>query len=1192
MRLHPSQIVAFATLGIFVGGVAIAGHYDAQRRGLPAVSSWNTSDTTARITRPRDELTPVSNPGPPMTLTASDGTGLSLVKLEGRAVVSDPLAFTELHLVFANPRDRVIEGNFSITLPQGATVSRFAMKLADSWQEGEMVEKQAARRAYEDFLHKKQDPALLEQGAGNAFTARVFPIPARGTKELIVSYTQELTGRAPYALPLLGLPEIGAIDVAVSLAGDPAPVALLKDTKLVPKSDFVFDTAKLKPTPGLRSGNLVLARVQPMPDDAPDPVSSAVILFDTSASRALGFNDQIDLLGKVVRELSARSGGDLALTVACFDQTTAPMFSGKASAFGEAELAKIRSRGALGASNLEQALSWAKEQAKAHGDKRVVLVTDGVPTAGEAEADKLGVVAATLKDAGVLRLDAITVGGIRDDALLHRLATAGLAHDGVVLDGRIVAPSLARRLNDATRSGIAVTVEGASWSFPTTLDGVQAGDEYFVYADVPEQSPVRVTVGGAAMGLDLQHVERPLLERAWVQAKIGSVLARERVSGPTAATKQEIVDLSLRYRVMSPYTSLLVLETDADYARFGIDRNSLAEILVVEDGSLALRKRGEEPKNEAKKNKQDEKEANQDFKAAPPKQVMAVPTGMATTRTMATTTAMATATAMPTAMASGAPPPDTAEKEERDRDGEDRAPGSPAPSVAATSMARAPVVAPRAIGPSSHDPDVQDLSNSATLEGGGGAGDAVGLGAIGTTGHGAGTGTGQGFGNGHGRLGGARQTRPPSLVQGAVTVNGALPVEVLQRIVRQNFGRFRLCYEQGLTRNPTLAGRVTIRFGIDPSGAVSHAEDGGSQLPDSLVIDCVARSFLRLSFPQPDNGTVNVVYPMTFSPGEGGVGSDVADQGEMPAAADPYTGNLKTVMAALAKHDTPTALAAAQAWNRETPGDVLAFVALGEVYEAMNDNAQAERAYGSIIDLFSSRADLRRFAGERLDRIHDDAALDLALDTYAKAAAERPDHPASHRLLAFAWLKKGNYEKAFQAGLDGRNQKYPAGRFDGVDRILREDLGLLAAAWIKAEPARTSEILDKLQAADGKIENGPSIRFVLNWETDANDVDFHIFDDRGGHAYYAAKSLPSGGDLYADVTTGYGPECFTIRGNKANRAAKYTLQANYYSRGPMGYGMGKLEIIEHDGKGGLTFEERPFVVMTDHAFVDLGTVKR
>jgi len=84
--------------------------------------------------------------------------------------------------------------------------------------------------------------------------------------------------------------------------------------------------------------------------------------------------------------------------------------------------------------------------------------------------------------------------------------------------------------------------------------------------------------------------------------------------------------------------------------------------------------------------------------------------------------------------------------------------------------------------------------------------------------------------------------------------------------------------------------------------------------------------------------------------------------------------------------------------------------------------------------------------------------------------------------------------------------------------------------------------------------------------------------------------LPSGGELYADVTTGYGPECFTIRNPAAERAYPYRLQAHYYSRGPMGYGMGKLQVIEHDGRGGLRFDERPFVIMHDGAFVELGTV--
>src|SRR6185295_3440815 len=159
----------------------------------------------------------------PLSLTASDGTGLALVALEADGILAPPLAFTELHLPFENPRDRTIEGRFRIALPPGAALSRFAMKLGDVWQEGEVVERQRARQAYEDFLHRRQDPALLEQEAGNEFSARVFPIPARGRKELIVSYSHALArADEPYVLPLLGLSQVGRLDIRVLLGERPA----------------------------------------------------------------------------------------------------------------------------------------------------------------------------------------------------------------------------------------------------------------------------------------------------------------------------------------------------------------------------------------------------------------------------------------------------------------------------------------------------------------------------------------------------------------------------------------------------------------------------------------------------------------------------------------------------------------------------------------------------------------------------------------------------------------------------------------------------------------------------------------------------------------------------------------------------------------------------------------------------------
>lgn len=160
------------------------------------------------------------------------------------------------------------------------------------------------------------------------------------------------------------------------------------------------------------------------------------------------------------------------------------------------------------------------------------------------------------------------------------------------------------------------------------------------------------------------------------------------------------------------------------------------------------------------------------------------------------------------------------------------------------------------------------LGLSGIGEGGGGRGEGIGLGSIGTIGHGAGTGSGQGFGSGHGRLGGTHKAKAPRLRMGATQVSGRLPPEVIQRIVRQNYGRFRLCYENGLRTNPNLQGRVAVRFVIGRDGAVSNVSNGGSDLPDASVIQCVIRAYYGLSFPQPEGGIVTVVYPIMFSPGD------------------------------------------------------------------------------------------------------------------------------------------------------------------------------------------------------------------------------------------------------------------------------------------------------------------------------------
>jgi hypothetical protein len=101
---------------------------------------------------------------------------------------------------------------------------------------------------------------------------------------------------------------------------------------------------------------------------------------------------------------------------------------------------------------------------------------------------------------------------------------------------------------------------------------------------------------------------------------------------------------------------------------------------------------------------------------------------------------------------------------------------------------------------------------------------------------------------------------------GPPVVNGRLPKEVVQRILRQNFGRFRLCYESGLRTNAALAGSVVLKFVIGRDGSVVSAADGGSTLPDLAVVACVVRSLPSIAFPPPDGGIVTVVQPLELAP--------------------------------------------------------------------------------------------------------------------------------------------------------------------------------------------------------------------------------------------------------------------------------------------------------------------------------------
>ena len=669
---------------------------------------------------------------------------------------------------------------------------------------------------------------------------------------------------------------------------------------------------------------------------------------------------------------------------------------------------------------------------------------------------------------------------------------------------------VARRLGLATTSSVDVQVAGATWVWPATLDGLQPGDGATIYAELGTAArgkPVSIAIGGRAATVAPASVPRPLVERAAAEAQ---VLRMEAAAGATtdraarAALTKQIVDLSVRERVLSDETALLVLETDADYARYGLDRRALADVLVVGKHGLELAHRDAPaviaaPATTTASNKGTGKHATKDeekerakYKVDEPTADERAPGGAPETQNGIEDTEQdgdghdADVAKVP---ASGDDDGDEATAAKKTIGGADEqallqplgdhASGEPdlakpAPRPTATPM-------PEASPPPPREPemDVRSSPGGATVSA-------------------SGSGSGSGYGAGAARGGGGRSM-----------------------------------------------------------GTHGHAP----QAP-VVVTDAVVAADER----------------------------EADDDDDLRDAAPPWTGDYADIMGAIQHGHGKAALDRARAWHAKSPGDLLGLVALGDALEATGDRADAARAYGSIIDLFPARADLRRFAGERLERIADrdpSVSRALALDTYQRAEADRPDHLTGHRLYAYALERAGRYDEALAALERGLDQQYPADRFRGGDRILREDLGLIGAAWAKAEPAKKAAISARIAKRGGALATGASTRFVLYWETDDNDVDFHIRDAHGGHAFYKRMHLRSGGELYADVTTGYGPEEFAIQGASAG---PYHLQIHYFSRGPMGYGMGTLEILHRDVHGALTFEHRPFIVMNDKAYVDLGTV--
>jgi hypothetical protein len=517
-------------------------------------------------------------------------TRLAIERIDISAKTAGDVAETRVEHVFRNDTDDRLEGTFRLPLPDGAIVTGLALEIDGKLVEGELVEREKARKAYEQVVDAMRDPALLEWEGGQTFKLRVFPIEARSTKRVVLRFVAPLhrTDRGLFFAVHLPSADAGVPAERVSVHLDGRAIDLVHAGRASTGEVLVkvADSAPEAVAEADPQGTYIHLRLAPVPPDAPEPArpgrTAMILLCDRSRSML----EARALQARVASRLLEQLGADDAFTVVDGDVSARALQGGLRPATEldrRAALAFLDGDEPDGASDVGRLLvagGEAVRQARARGlDPVVVYLGDANPTWGDTQAAALARVAS--ESLGGAALHVVLLGKSTEEGVASALAEAG--------HGRLLRP---KSEDEAARAAALV----ASASGTRRIDGVrllgaEAADvaqppPSTVYEGDEVEASLFVPTGADAHGLRLagtvagKPFSRPIelasavpardVALRWASAKI------ETLERDGDANKDQVIAMSLSRGVMSRYTSLLVLESDEAYERMQITRKAHA----------------------------------------------------------------------------------------------------------------------------------------------------------------------------------------------------------------------------------------------------------------------------------------------------------------------------------------------------------------------------------------------------------------------------------------------------------------------------------------------------------------------------------------------------------------------------------------------------------------------------------------
>ena len=191
----------------------------------------------------------------------------------------------------------------------------------------------------------------------------------------------------------------------------------------------------------------------------------------------------------------------------------------------------------------------------------------------------------------------------------------------------------------------------------------------------------------------------------------------------------------------------------------------------------------------------------------------------------------------------------------------------------------------------------------------------------------------------------------------------------------------------------------------------------------------------------------------------------------------------------------------------------------------------ATRVLSNLAEMELENRQVLRILGQRLVQAN---RADLAVPVFRQVLVLAPDEPQSQRDLGLALAAAGQPQAAVDALYEVARHQWP--RFPEIELIALAEMNAIAAT--SAVPLNTTRIDPRL------LKNLPlDLRATLSWDADNTDIDLWVTDPNGERAFYGNPLSYQGGRMSKDITSGYGPEEFSL---KRAKPGKYTVQAQFY----------------------------------------------